>query len=253
MTKIVRFFIVFSVLAATALVGFAPKEVTAQGGTKTEYAGAIDDHDCNDTEWHFEINQISNPVLAPPFIVVTWANEASEPILLHKVTEGGVAHYSTNLNLDLPVISASVEIYSEWEGQFNLSHGPCTFPPTETPTPTSTPTNTPTGTLPPTNTPTGTVPPTNTPTNTATPTNTPTNTATPTNTPTGTLPSTNTPTSTGTVPPTETSVSTITPTRPPAGGFGPNTSSNTTIFVVTVALVLLLVFILFTRKLIYKQ
>ena len=225
--KIIRALLVFAVLAGMTLTGFKPREVLAQEGTKTIYAGAINDHGCDDTEWHFVINQIEDPVLAPGSITVSWANGASEVIQLGNVT-GGVAHYSTTLNLNSPVISASAEIYEGWEGQFNLSHGPCSYTPTNTPFPTSTSTYT--------------VTPTNTPTNM------PTSSSTPTNTPTGTLVPTSTPTSIGTTPPTETSMPTITPTRPPAGGFGPNDSSNTTILVFAGALLSMLVFFVITKK-----
>jgi hypothetical protein len=54
--------------------------------------------------------------------------------------------------MDVPVVEAWTEIYDEWDGQFNLSHGPCfeyptptmTYPPTETPEETPTMTYTPT-------------------------------------------------------------------------------------------------------------
>jgi hypothetical protein len=37
--------------------------------------------------------------------------------------------------LDSAVISATALIYAGWSGRFNLSHGPCASPPTETATP----------------------------------------------------------------------------------------------------------------------
>jgi len=67
--------------------------------------------------------------------------------------------------MDSVVVNATAVIYTAWDGQFNLSHGPCTDNPTETPTEnpteTETPTETPTMTPPPDETPT--VGPTETP------------------------------------------------------------------------------------------
>lgn len=211
-------------------------------------AKALDDHECNSAEWHFVITQIDDESNAPASIHVTWANGASADVALEKFT-GGTAHYTTTLNLDSTVTSATANIYAGWSGQFNLSHGPCEVP---TPTPTDTPTNTPTPTDTPTKTPTSTPTdtPTSTPTNTPTetPTNTPTNTPTstptkevtvtvtetvthtPTNTATATDTPTNTPTDTPTGTPTETPE--VTPSQPPklpntgAGSEGMSTSSS---------------------------
>jgi hypothetical protein len=109
------------------------------GDTKTIHAKALSDHECNSTEWHFVINQIDEEAHAPSSIHVEWANGASADVSLDKFT-GGVAHYVTTANLDSTVTSASAEIYSEWDGQFNLSHGPCPAEPTDTPVPSDTPT-----------------------------------------------------------------------------------------------------------------
>ena len=103
--------------------------------SKTIYAQALTDHDCNSDEWHFLINQINSQANAPASITVTWANGDIEVVPLSKFT-GGVAHYTTTSNLDSTVVSATAVIYSGWPGQFNLSHGPCASP---SPTPTKTP------------------------------------------------------------------------------------------------------------------
>jgi hypothetical protein len=129
-------------------------------------------YDCNSDEWHFVINQVDDAANAPASIHVTWANGQSADILLDAGSGSPVASYTTTLNLNSTVTSATASIYVAWDGQFVLSHGPCQEQATETPTdvPTDTPTGTPTDT--PTATPTNTPPTevvTETPTNTATP------------------------------------------------------------------------------------
>jgi hypothetical protein len=147
--------------------------------SKTIFAKALVDHECDDSEWHFVINQVKSRDFCPATISVTWANGDNRNVTLDAEPKSKtVCHYTTDANLDSPVIEAKAEIYEEWEGNFNLSHGPCGEPtptatatetPTETPTATSTPTVTPTVTATPTGTPTPTktctpVPPTPTPT-----------------------------------------------------------------------------------------
>ena len=120
--------------------------IAQAAGTKDIVAKALDDHECDDTEWHFVINQLDSDADAPAAIHVIWANGNSADVPLDKVT-GGVAHYRTTANLDSTVTSATAVIYDSWSGQFNLSHGPCgaTTPPSSpTPPPsTSTPPSTP--------------------------------------------------------------------------------------------------------------
>ncbi len=94
------------------------------GGTQTITAKALIDHECDASEWHFVITQIEEESLAPATIFVQWGNGNSENVPLDKFT-GKTAHYTTYSNLDSPVISAEAEIYGDWGGQFNLSHGPC--------------------------------------------------------------------------------------------------------------------------------
>ncbi len=98
--------------------------------TKPIAAKALDDYECNAAEWHFVINQLRVGEDAPASINVTWANGQTETVPLDKVT-GKVAHYATASNLDSTVTSASAEVYSDWNGQFNLSHGPCEADPEE--------------------------------------------------------------------------------------------------------------------------
>ena len=160
-------------VVAILMLSRGPLNVLSQDvqGTKTIYvnSGSLVDHECNSSEWHFIINQIADKTLAPASIHVTWANGSQADVPRGNPFQSNVAHYTTTLNLDSVVTNATAEIYSEWDGRFNLSHGPCCCPATPTPTgtsvPTETPTSTPTGTYtpPPTNTPTGTHMPTNTP------------------------------------------------------------------------------------------
>lgn len=137
--------------------------VAHAAGTKTVPAKALDDHDCDNTEWHFLINQLDSPADAPATIHVTWANgdSADVPLDFVKGVTGGVAHYRTTANLDSTVTSATAVIYDSWPGQFNLSHGPCgpTTPPTS-PTPSPSTSSHPSTSTPPTTPSTSTAPPT---------------------------------------------------------------------------------------------
>lgn len=90
-------------------------------------AKAIDDHTCDFTAWHFVINQLQDASLAPSTINVTWRNGQTEVVPLGRVT-GGVGHYETQSNLLSSVTRATTQIYSAWDGQFNLSSGPCLPP-----------------------------------------------------------------------------------------------------------------------------
>ncbi len=99
--------------------------------TKAIAAKALDDHGCDSSEWHFVITQVDNEADAPESIHVMWANGNEANVSLDKFT-GGVAHYTTTANLNSTVTSVSADIYSDWSGQFNLSHGPCEeVPPTK--------------------------------------------------------------------------------------------------------------------------
>jgi len=92
-------------------------------------AGGLCDHEIDGTEWHFIINQIDEVGNAPLLIPVTWGNGAfTEDVPLASFSEGGVAHYVTTSHLDMDVTEATAEIYADWGGQFNLSHGPACHP-----------------------------------------------------------------------------------------------------------------------------
>lgn len=107
-----------------------PTEEPPADTTMTISAKALTDHECDSSEWHFVITQVDSESDAPGSINVTWANGNSASVSLDKFT-GGVAHYTTTANLDSTVVSATATIYSDWSGQFNLSHGPCGVTPPE--------------------------------------------------------------------------------------------------------------------------
>lgn len=194
--------VVFALLATLTGPGVATGEELQE-----IYAQGLVSHGCNSEEWHFVITQVDPSDLAPQTIQVTWANGAEEVISLSGVT-GKTAHYLTVSHLDSVVVEVTAWIYQAWDGQFNLSHGPC--PATATPTPTDT------------TTPTATPSPTYTATATATPTWTPTSTPTgePSRTPTATPTQTKTPTATGTATPRVTNTPSPTPTNTPIPDFG---------------------------------
>lgn len=237
--------VVIVLVMVFAVLGTAAFPAQAQVDEMLIYVndGSLKDHGCDSTEWHFIINQLSSPSLAPASIHVVWANGDEEDVPLQKVTPGGMAHYATSSNLDSLIESATAYIYIGWEGNFNLSHGPCgsvdTPTPTITVTVTETVTQTPTETVTVTDTPTETATQTETPTETTTATETPTETVTltqtvtqtetltqtPTETVTGTPTITDTPTTTVTV--TNTPPANPTPTEPSLGGGAPTKEQPT--------------------------
>jgi len=75
-------------------------------------------------EWHFLINKIDEGKTKPASIVVEWSD--SIPSILYLEDSNSVnAHYRTTENSDSTVTNATAMIYDGWNGQFNLSHGPC--------------------------------------------------------------------------------------------------------------------------------
>jgi len=217
LTVLVVFVVVFAALSAAA----SPAQAQVSEMLIYVNDGSLSDHGCNSSVWHFVINQLSDPSLAPATIHVVWSDGSAEDVPLQNVTPGGMAHYSTGTHLDSYVESATAYIYTTWGGNFNLSHGPCgnTETPTVTVTVTETVTQTPTITV--TETPTNTPTVTETPTETVTITNTPTETVT--QTPTETV--TGTPTTTVTV--TKTPPADPTPTEPSLGGGAPTQEQPT--------------------------
>jgi hypothetical protein len=119
----------FGLLLGYSVIGTGGAAAGATGVTSgtqhiTVKTASLTDHDCDDSEWHFIINQIDKAADAPASITVTWANGDVEVVPLDKFT-GGAAHYTTTLNLDSTVVTATADIYEGWSGQFVLSHGPC--------------------------------------------------------------------------------------------------------------------------------
>jgi len=101
----------------------------AQTALETIYVseGSLDDHECDNVQWHFVINQLIDASQAPESIEVTWSNgvtEATQTVELSNVT-GVVAHYYTTSYLNYEVVGAEAEIDEDWIGEFVLSHGPC--------------------------------------------------------------------------------------------------------------------------------
>lgn len=113
-------------LGAVALVAsFTTVPAGADEHQKTiDDPNGVTDHGCNADEWHFVITQIGDEVTAPETIEIQFdsGSATSESVRM----TGQVAHYTTTANLDGEVVGATATIDSEWSGQFNLSHGPCT-------------------------------------------------------------------------------------------------------------------------------
>jgi hypothetical protein len=131
-----RLLATFTVAALAVVIGVVV--IPTATAVQVVDAKALTDHECNATEWHFVINQLADDSLAPDTIHVEWSNGNDEDVPLDTVTPGGVAHYTTTANLDSTLTSATADLYDEWTGQFNLSHGPCNE--TTTTTTTTTPT-----------------------------------------------------------------------------------------------------------------
>jgi len=105
------------------LIGF---QAVQQEGTQIIHVkqASLSDHECDDTEWHFVINQIPSGCEHPASIHVYWDN-GQDAIVPLSSSSGPVAHYTTNLYLSSYITDATAEICNSWSGQFVLSHGPC--------------------------------------------------------------------------------------------------------------------------------
>ena len=127
-------FFVFLALIVLAIVVFGKdfqQSLVGQAYTssvKTIYVkqASLSDHECNDSEWHFVINQIPDECEHPASIHVYWSNGEDAIVPLEK-SSGDVAHYTSNLYLSpsIKVTNATADICDDWDGQFVLSHGPC--------------------------------------------------------------------------------------------------------------------------------
>jgi hypothetical protein len=145
--------VIGAILVIAALVSVSVQMLASLNSTQVNYAKAnglpeggvaqaeglqsitahVSDYDCDSSEWHFVITQLTEGD-PPDTIRVTWDNGSVEDVPLDRVT-GGAAHYSTTSNLDARVTRAAGRIYEGWSGQFNLSHGPCSTEPVPTNTP----------------------------------------------------------------------------------------------------------------------
>jgi len=102
-----------------AYAGVEPQKIHFKGEGACEGEG----------EWHFVITQIRDEASAPAKIWVEWNDGATEEVLFDKYT-GKTAHYQTTSHgADADVDDAWTFIYAEWDGEFNLSHRPCSSPP----------------------------------------------------------------------------------------------------------------------------
>ena len=125
----------------------ASPSTSPAAGTIHVKTSTLAGHECNSSEWHFVITQVTS-LSAPITIHVYWANGQDAVLPLERVT-GGTAHYRTTLNLSSAVTDAIAALSGSY-GQFNVSHGPCllsnsqtlssaTPKPSETPRPSATP------------------------------------------------------------------------------------------------------------------
>lgn len=97
-------------------------DLCAEEDCKIVHAQALDDHECNEAEWHFVITRVDEET-APRSIHVTWS-QGDAAVGLDRIT-GKSAHYRTSSYLDQPVEDATARIHEDWEGRFNLGEGPC--------------------------------------------------------------------------------------------------------------------------------
>ncbi len=116
-------------IALLTAVGLGAATAVAQSDTKEIHVkqSTLEDPECEEespNEWHFIINQIDTEESPPSSIFVEWDNGQNATVPLSKLS-GQTAHYSTTLHQDANVTDATAEIYDDWDGQFNLSHGPC--------------------------------------------------------------------------------------------------------------------------------
>ena len=88
----------------------------------------VDIYDCDDSEWHWVINQVQSEGLCPPSIEVEFGPASYfVQVPLERYT-GGVCHYTLEdpaLWLGKWVEKTNAYITTSWVGEFNLSHGRC--------------------------------------------------------------------------------------------------------------------------------
>lgn len=113
------------ITAAALMVATLAMPAMAGGGVSQQIsAKSLTDQTCDSSEWHFVITQVATEYLAPASIEVEFSGGDTVTVPLGDYT-GKTAHYTEVSHLDETVVSATADIYNDWSGQFNLSHGPC--------------------------------------------------------------------------------------------------------------------------------
>jgi hypothetical protein len=89
-----------------------------------------DGHTCDTTEWHFIIEGVDksqSPI--PNEITIYWSDSTTEIVSLGEPVTATVLHFRTTSHLTDGVypVDATAVIYDAYDGNFNLSHGPCDY------------------------------------------------------------------------------------------------------------------------------
>lgn len=80
--------------------------------------------ECDDSSWFFVINQVRGGI-APASIHLVWTDGTQADVPLTKDTPATIAQYETSQNTDVSLHSASAVLPDDWDGRFNIGHGPC--------------------------------------------------------------------------------------------------------------------------------
>ena len=117
-----------SVLTMVLALVLASQVVASEGGDLVSiYAQALETQGrcIEDGCWHFVITSVVDAASCPAELSAV--GEGSEGLVEWQIPfekyTGGTCHYSSGENLDVELLEVSGEIYSQWEGQFNLSCG----------------------------------------------------------------------------------------------------------------------------------
>lgn len=122
MNKLFRYLFDVAIFLLLLLALWLLFSASGDASFEKEITATIGDHECDDSEWHFIITQVDGE--KPASIFVEWVDGYTETIPLSWETSH-TAHYTTTSQLDTKVLTATATIYVEWDGEFNLSHGPC--------------------------------------------------------------------------------------------------------------------------------
>jgi hypothetical protein len=85
------------------------------------FSAVMDGAECATYEWEFVLDGLSS---APRFIHATWEDGAQEDVPLSAFSEG-TAYYISTSHLEKKLVWASATLPLDWQGHFNLRHGPC--------------------------------------------------------------------------------------------------------------------------------